>query len=107
MKDYIPELSEIRMIRRAPNVPPRFSAEDAAYVEACLRATEQAFGVALAPGAAFSAIPARLLIKFCIESWRGLVPQTPEQQEAHGRLPSTIRLLDTYSALEAERGPRR
>jgi len=106
MKDYIPELSEIRMVRRAPAVPPRFSAEDSAYVESCLRATEKAFGVAIAPGAAFSALPARLLIKFCIDAWRGLAPQTPEQQEAHGKLPSTIRLLDTYSALEEERGSR-
>jgi hypothetical protein len=37
MKDYIPELSEIRMVRRAPDRPVKLSAEDAAYVEKILR----------------------------------------------------------------------
>ncbi len=107
MKDYIPDLSEIRMIRRAPLAPPQLSAEDAAYVEQCLRAAETAFGVQAAPGTkSFAAIPARVLIEFFIDAWRGLKPQTPEQHEAHGRLPSAIRLLDTYAALEAERGRR-
>jgi hypothetical protein len=104
MKDYIPEISEIRMIRRAPDHPPALSAEDAVYLEASLRAAERAFGVQVAPGVAFSLLPTRVLIKFCIDAWRSLEPMTKAQKAAHGRLPSAIRLLDTYSALEEERG---
>jgi hypothetical protein len=106
MQNYIPELSEIRMVRRAPDRPPRLTPDDAAYIEACLRGAESAFGIEAAPGAAFSAIKARTLVKFFIDCWRGLTPQNADQNEAYGRLPSAIRLLDNYSAMEEERGRR-
>jgi len=106
MKDYIPELSEIRMVRRAPDQPPELCAEDAAYVENGLRAVEQAFGLDAFPGLAFGQIPARELIKAFIDWWRGMEPKNEAQREALALLPSAIRLLDTFSALQEERGRR-
>jgi hypothetical protein len=103
MKDYIPELSEIRMVRRAPDHPPELAAEDAAYVEKALRAFETAFGLDAFPGLAFSQIPARALIKSFIDWWRGMEPESEAQREASALLPSAIRLLDTFSALQEER----
>jgi hypothetical protein len=98
MKDYIPELGEIRMVRSAPDHPVRICAEDAAYVENILRRTEKAFGLDAFPGQSFSQLPARALIKALIDWWRGLEPTNEAQTEAHGALPSAIRLLDTFSA---------
>ncbi len=98
MKDYIPELSEIRMVRRARNHPVKLSVEDAAYVEKCLRRFEAAFGLDAFPGLSFDRIPARALIKTFIDWWRGLEPANEAQSEAHAALPSAIRLLDTFSA---------
>lgn len=107
MKDYIPELSEVRMVRRAPDRPLEFSAEDAAYLEHALRANEAAFGFDAFPGQPFAAIPARALLKTLIDWWRGLEPETADQREAHGLLPSAIRLVDTISAWNEERAGRR
>jgi hypothetical protein len=97
MKDYIPEVSEIRMVRRAPEHPLDLGAEDAAYLEHALRATEKAFGLDAFPGQNFDAIPGRALIKIMIAWWRGLEPDTEDQRDAHTRLPSAIRLIDTIS----------
>lgn len=96
-KDYIPELSEVRMVRRAPETPFAFGADDRAYIAGCLRDVESAFGIAGFPGLAFDAIPARALIKRFIDWWRALEPANTAQQEAHTRLPAAIRLLDTIS----------
>lgn len=96
-KDYIPELSEVRMVRRAPERPFAFSADDARYIEGCLRDVEAAFGLDAFPGVPFGRIPARALIGLFIDWWRSLEPENEIQQEAHARLPAAIRLLDTVS----------
>lgn len=106
MKDYIPELSEIRMARRASERPLVLEAEDSAYLENCLRRFERAFGLDAFPGQGFSAIPARALIECFISWWRGLEPENAEQRDAHGALPSAIRLIDTISAWNEERASR-
>lgn len=107
MKDYIPELSEVRTVRRAPDKPLALSAEDTAYLENALRAAEKAFALDAFPGQPFGAIPARALLKILIDWWRGLEPETADQRDAHGRLPSAIRLIDTISAWNEERAGRR
>ena len=106
MKTYIPELSEVRMIRRAPGSPAPFMTEDAVYLESTLRAFEAAFGVNAFPGRRFNQIPARELIETFIDAWRGRKPANGAQCEAHARLPSAIRLIDTMSAWLEERGRR-
>lgn len=106
MKDYIPELSEIRMVRRAPDHPVKLSDEDAAYVEKILRHAEKAFGLDAFPGQSFAQIPARALIKTLIDWWRGLEPANQLQAKAHAALPSAIRLLDTFSAWLEEKARR-
>jgi murein L,D-transpeptidase YafK len=96
-KDYIPELSEVRMVRRAPERPFVLSEEDGRYIERCLREVEEAFGVVAFPGTVFSQIRARALISQLIDWWRALEPGDERQRKAHARLPSAIRLLDTVS----------
>jgi len=105
-RDYIPELSEVRMVRRAPDRPFALSAADAVYIADCLRAVEASFGLEAFPGVGFAQIPARALIAQFIDWWRGLEPATEVQQEAHARLPGAIRLLDTVSALMEEQAAR-
>jgi hypothetical protein len=97
MKDDIPELSEVRMVRRAPERPFVLSDEDGRYIERCLRDLGAAFGIEGFPGRTFSQIPARALIGQFIDWWRGLEPRDERQCEAHARLPSPIRLMDTVS----------
>ncbi|WP_454917516.1 hypothetical protein [Xanthobacter sediminis] len=104
--DYIPELSEVRMVRRAPERPFPFGDDDRAYVRARLRDVEAAFGFTAFPGLAFEQIPARALISHFIEWWRTLEPRTPAQTEAHAQLPAAIRLLDTVSAWLEEQAQR-
>ena len=106
MKDYIPELSEIRMVRRAPEHPLDPGPDDAAYLEHALRATEKAFDLNAFPGQAFDAIPGRALMKVLIGWWRGLEPMTEDQRDAHALLPSSIRLIDTISTWLEERARR-
>ncbi len=106
-KSYIPELSEVRMIQRAPRRPFVLSAEDARYIERCLRDVEAAFAIDGFARTPFSQIPARALIKQLIDWWRSLEPADEAQREAHGRLPSAIRLLDTVSTWMEERARRR
>lgn len=106
-KDYIPELSEVRMVRRAPEHPYPFGADDRVYISGRLRDVETAFGFTAFPGLTFDQIPARKLIHHFIEWWRTLEPQTPEQVEAHAQLPAAIRLLDTVSAWLEEQAQRR
>lgn len=104
--DYIPELSEVRMERRAPDGPFALSSADAAYVEACLRRVEAAFGLDAFPGVPSSHIPGRALIRRFIVWWRTLEPEDAAQIEAHAQLPGAIRLLDTVSAFMEERAGR-
>ncbi len=101
-RDYIPEVSEIRMVRRAPDHPFALSEADGRYIADCLRAVEVSFGLEGFPDVAFRQIPARALIGLFIDWWRGLEPASEAQREAHARLPGAIRLLDTVSALMQE-----
>lgn len=94
------------MERRAPEGPFALSPADAAYVKACLRQVEAAYGVEAFPGLAFGHIPGRALVRRLIVWWRTLEPQTPTQAEAHAQLPGAIRLLDTVSAFLEERAAR-
>jgi hypothetical protein len=103
MKHYIPELSEQRMVSRAPARPIDFGA-DRDYIFSCLKDVEQSFGLQGFPGLAAEQIPARALIRQLIVWWRTLEPATPEQRDAYGRMPGTIRLIDTISSWLAERG---
>jgi len=106
-KDYIPELSEVRMVQRAPVRPFVLSEEDASYIERCLRDVEAAFGIEAFPGAPFAQIPGRALMRQFIDWWRGLEPADTEQREAHAQLPSAIRLMDTVSTWMEESAQRR
>lgn len=106
-KDYIPELSEVRMVQRAPARPYVLGAEDAGYIERCLRDVEAAFAIEAFPGAPFAQIPARSIIKQFIDWWRGLEPADEKQREAHAQLPSAIRLMDTVSTWMQEQAQRR
>jgi hypothetical protein len=101
--DYIPELSEVRMVRRAPETPFDFSAEDRNYIGRCLADVQSAFGLKIFAGMAADTISGRALIKQFIDWWRSLEPVNETQQEAHGRLPAAIRLLDTVSTWMEER----
>jgi len=105
MKDYIPELSELRMVRRAPDGPLPFSAADKSYVLSCFADVESSFGVSgcVEIGAAFSA---RALIKQLIEWWRTLEPATDAQRDAYGRMPGAIRLIDTVATWVEEQDAR-
>jgi hypothetical protein len=105
-RDYIPEVSEIQMVRRAPDHPFALSEADGRYIADCLRAIEASFGLVSFPGVAFRQIPARALIGLFIDWWRGLEPANEVQRDAHARLPGAIRLLDTASALIEERARR-
>ncbi|WP_296583374.1 hypothetical protein [Xanthobacter sp.] len=104
--DYIPELSEVRMERRAPEAPYQLEREDHVYVHGCLRQVEAAFGLDAFPGVAFDAISGRALIQRFIVWWRTLEPENPQQVEAHAQLPGAIRLLDTVSAFLEEQAGR-
>lgn len=101
MKTYIPELSEQRMVSRAPEWPVDFGA-DRDYIFSTLKAVEQSFALEGFPGLAPEQIPARALIRQLIVWWRTLEPVTQEQREAYGRLPGVIRLIDTFSTWLAE-----
>jgi hypothetical protein len=105
-KAYIPELSEVRMVRRAPESPFPLGEEDRQYVRRCLRDVKAAFNVEGFPALELDRIPARVLIKRFIDWWSTLEPTDEAQREAHGRLPSAIRLLDTVSIWLEERARR-
>jgi hypothetical protein len=105
--DYIPELSEVRMVRRAPEGPFDFTGDDRDYIGRCLADVQSAFGRRDFAGMTADAIPGRALIKTFIDWWRSLEPVNEAQQEAHGRLPAAIRLLDTVSSWMEERAQRR
>jgi hypothetical protein len=87
MKDYIPELSEQRMVNRAPEWPVNFGA-DSDYIFSCLREVEQSFALDAFPNLTVAQIPARALIKQLIIWWRTLEPANDAQRRAFGRLPA-------------------
>jgi hypothetical protein len=102
IKNYIPELSELRMVSNAPDRPVDFGA-DRDYIFSCLRDVEHTFGLEGFPGLAPAQISARALVKQLIVWWRTLEPANAVQQEAYGRMPGAIRLIDTISTWLAER----
>jgi hypothetical protein len=102
MKSYIPELSELRMVARAPDRPLDFG-PDRDYIFSCLRDVERSFGLEGFPGLAPEQIPVRALIKQLIVWWRTLEPESEVQKDAYGRMPGAIRLIDTVSSWLAER----
>lgn len=102
MKDYIPELSEQRMVSHAPDKPIDFGA-DRDYIFSCLKAVEQSFGLVGFPGLLPEQISARALIRQLIVWWRTLEPANEAQQDAYARMPGAIRLIDTVSTWLAER----
>ena len=107
MNDYIPELSEIRMVQRAPEGPLPFADADRNYIFSCLADVETSFGLFGFPGIAPEQIAARSLIRQLIEWWRTLEPATEAQRDAYGRLPGAIRLIDTVSIWVEEQAARR
>lgn len=107
MKNYIPELSEIRMVQRAPEGPLPFAEADRNYIFSCLADVESCFGLCGFPDIAPDAIASRALIRQLIEWWRILEPATEAQRDAYGRLPGAIRLIDTVSIWVEEQAARR
>ncbi len=107
MKDYIPELSELRMVNRAPDGPLRFSASDRAYILSCFDDVETSFGLWAFPAIATADLSAKALIRQLILYWRTLDPQTEVQKDAYGRMPGAIRLIDTVAIFLEEQEARR
>lgn len=102
MADYMPELSELRMIARAPDYPVDFGA-DRDYIFYCLQEVQRCFKLDAFPGLAPEHISARALIRQLIVWWRTLKPTDPDQEDAFGRMPGAIRLIDTFSLWLDER----
>ena len=101
MKEAVSNLSEARMIRRAPNGPLPFSEGDRAYIAETLEGMERAFG--LAP---FKNVPprnwsGRKLLAQLLDWWHSIVPTTDAERAAYARLLGTIRLVD-MTAIMAE-----
>ena len=69
MKTYIPELSEQRMVKRAPNRPIDFG-PDRDYIFACLHDVEVSFGLRGFPGLAPEQIPAGARRQLAEPRWR-------------------------------------
>jgi murein L,D-transpeptidase YafK len=107
MKDYIPELSEIRMVQRAPDGPLPFSQSDLAYIADILADMQNSFGFKTFSNVAPQDLSARALIGQLIEWWRALDPTTETQRDAYNRLPGAIRLIDTVSTWVEEQAARR
>jgi hypothetical protein len=107
MKDYIPELSEIRMVQRAPDGPLPFSKSDLAYIADILADMEKTFGLRSFSNVTPGEWSARALIRQLIEWWRTLDPATEDQRDAYNRLPGSIRLIDTVSTWVEEQASRR
>jgi len=65
--DYIPELSEVRMVRRAPEGPFDFSEDDRDYIGRCLADVQSAFALKDFAGMTVDTISGRALIKHFID----------------------------------------
>jgi hypothetical protein len=106
MTDYIPELSELRMVNRAPDGPLPFSPGDRAYILSCFDDAETSFGLRAFPATATADLSTKALIRQLILYWRTLVPQTEAQIDAYGRMPGAIRLIDTVASWVEEQEAR-
>ncbi len=107
MTDYMPELSEIRMVQRAPDGPLPFSKSDRDYISEILADMQKSFGLTTFSETAPEKLSSRVLIKQLIEWWRTLDPATEPQRHAYNRLPGSIRLIDTVSTWVEEQAARR
>jgi hypothetical protein len=107
VKDYIPELSELRMVNRAPDGPLPFSAADRAYILSCFEDVEECFGLRAFPEVAAEQLTAKVLIRQLILYWRTLEPETGAQSDAYGRMPGAIRLIDTVATWVEEQEARK
>jgi hypothetical protein len=107
VKAYIPELSEIRMVKRAPDGPLPFSQEDKSYILSCFTDVERSFALIAYPGVAPEDLAARALIRQLIEWWRTLEPANDAQSDAYGRMPGAIRLIDTVATWVEEQEARK
>jgi hypothetical protein len=107
MKDYIPELSELRMVNRAPDGPLPFSAADRVYILSCFEDVEKSFGLAAFPDTPTAELTAKALVRQLILYWRTLEPKTELQHDAYGRMPGAIRLIDTVATWVEERQARK
>lgn len=106
VKDYIPELSELRMVNRAPEGPLPFSHGDREYILSCFDDVETSFSLTAFPDIATADLTAKALIRQLILYWRTLEPQTEAQRDAYGRMPGAIRLIDTVATWVEERQAR-
>jgi hypothetical protein len=107
MKDYIPELSELRMVNRAPDGPLPFSPADRTYILSCFDDVETSFGLRAFPEIATADLTPKALIRQLILYWRTLEPKTEAQEDAYGRMPGAIRLIDTIATFLEEQEARR
>jgi hypothetical protein len=103
VKDYIPELSELRMVNRAPDGPLPSGPGDRAYILSCFDDVEKSFGLRAFPEIATVDLSAKALIRQLIHYWRTLEPKSDAQQDAYGRMPGAIRLIDTIATFLEER----
>ncbi|MGQ9365797.1 hypothetical protein [Azospirillum sp. ST 5-10] len=103
MSASVVDLSEERLIRRAPQHPLPLGPGDRDYVLACLDAVGKSFGVAAVPAAPLDTVPGRSLMRLLVDLRRTLRPGDAEQRAAHGRLTGAIHLLDTARALAEDR----
>ncbi len=107
MQDYIPELSELRMVNRAPDGPLPFSPGDRTYILSSFDDVETSFGVRAFPATETADLTAKALIRQLILYWRTLEPETQPQKDAYGRMPGAIRLIDTVGTFVEEQEARR
>lgn len=102
MTASIIDLSEERLIRRAPHYPLPLGSEDQDYIVASLKGIETSFGVAVCPAVSVSVLPGRALMRLFLDLRRTLRPRDADQRAVHGRLTSAILLLDTARAMADE-----
>lgn len=107
MANIVLNFADERLIRRAPEYALALDTCDEAYLRNCLAGIDDAFALPpdqwALPGAPLCFIPARTLMRRLVTLRRNLVPATPEQRLAHGRLWSAIGLLHTAIAMAEER----
>jgi hypothetical protein len=96
------DISEQRLIRRAPLHPLPLGQDDRDYITATLSGIEREFGVKAGLALPPETLPGRTLMRMLLELRRSLKPATDEQRSAHGRLSSAVLLLDVACAMDAE-----
>ena len=102
MAEGVANFAAERLIRRAPDHPLALGADDQAYLLACLREVERAFGTAAVPDLPLTGLPGRTVMRHLIGLHRTRKPRDGDQRTALGRLAGAIVLLDTACALDHE-----